>query len=290
MNINNYKINRKYDNCLCLNLYKSNKEKNNIPCYEPKTKQQLEYLNALENKNIKIIIVIGPAGSGKTLFACQNAIKLLLQNTLKKIIITRPIVLSSDNDLGSLPGTLINKMAPWTKPMFDIFLEYISKPELNFMLQNEIIEICPLGFMRGRTFKNTFVIADEMQNSTPTQIKMLMTRLGENSNLVITGDLEQVDINITNGLADFLDKIKDYNTNLIKVIEFDKNDICRSIITEEIIKIYEQNINKNQNNINVHSCSEVASCPLRPEGAEARTNIYESERMDIIYADSYTDI
>lgn len=222
-------------------LLYGNKLKNiNTQLYVPKTPQQINYVKLLDDKNSKIIIVIGPAGSGKTLFACQKAIKSLLYGTVKKIIITRPTIISTNDNIGFFPGTLINKMEPWTKPMFDIFLEQISKTELNFMLKSETIEICPLGFMRGRTFKNSFIIADEMQNCTPTQIKMLMTRLGEDSNLVITGDLDQIDILVKNGLTDFLNRMQNYNTNLIKIIHLDKNDICRSIITEEIIKIYEK--------------------------------------------------
>lgn len=216
-------------------------ENKNVFYHEPKTIQQINYVKLLEDyKRTKIITVVGPAGSGKTLFACQNAIKLLLNGSIKKIIITRPTIVSINEDIGVLPGTLINKMSPWTKPMFDIFLEYLTKSELNFMLHSETIEICPLGFMRGRTFNNCFIIADEMQNSTPIQIKMLMTRLGENSNLIITGDLDQIDIPTENGLSDFLNKLKNYNSDLIKVIKFTKEDICRSIITETIIDLYDK--------------------------------------------------
>ena len=135
-------------------------------------------------------------------------------------------------------------MDPWTKPLFDVFLEYYSKSELDLMLKNEKIEICPLAFMRGRTFKNTFIIADEMQNSSPNQMKMLVTRLGENSRMVITGDLEQTDLTRENGLQDFIHKLNIFNTttDLIYRINFDNNDIERSEVVKKIVDIYNYKI------------------------------------------------
>jgi phosphate starvation-inducible PhoH-like protein len=130
-------------------------------------------------------------------------------------------------------------MDPWTKPIFDIFLEYYSKSELDLLLYNGKIEICPLVFMRGRTFKNSFIIADEMQNSSPNQMKMLTTRLGINSRMVITGDLNQTDILKENGLEDFINKVFLYkNSKLIKFISFNNNDVERSDIVKEVINLY----------------------------------------------------
>jgi hypothetical protein len=136
-------------------------------------------------------------------------------------------------------------MDPWTKPIFDIFLEYYSRVELDLMLNNGKIEICPLAFMRGRTFKNAFIIADEMQNSSPNQMKMLTTRLGDNSRMVITGDLKQTDILKENGLYDFITRLEKHNnTDLIKLIKLDNNDIERSEIVKKVIEIYEENTSK----------------------------------------------
>ena len=130
-------------------------------------------------------------------------------------------------------------MDPWTKPIFDIFMEYYSKQDIDLMVNNGKIEICPLAFMRGRTFKNSFILADEMQNSSPNQMKMLLTRIGVNSRLVITGDLNQTDIKGENGLNDFVSKTKAFNeTKLIKVINFENGDIERSEIVQKVIEIY----------------------------------------------------
>jgi len=219
--------------------------------YIPKTEKQTKYVNYLDDNNVKIIISHGPAGTGKTLFACQKSIIQLKKEEISKIIITRPLV-TVEEELGFLPGDIIKKMDPWTKPIFDIFLEYFSKAELDLMLNNNKIEICPIAFMRGRTFKNAFIIADEMQNSSPNQMKMLTTRLGDNSRLVITGDLQQSDIKwkngLNNGLNDFINKVNNYKvkndcSNLIRLVEFEKRDIERSAIVKQVIDIYEYNNN-----------------------------------------------
>ena len=206
--------------------------------YSPKTINQETYFNYLNNDTNKIIISTGPAGTGKTLFACQKAITQMKAQEIEKIIITRPVV-TVEEEIGFLPGSLIKKMDPWTKPIFDIFLEFYSKSELDLMLYNGKIEICPLAFMRGRTFKNSFIIADEMQNSSPNQMKMLVTRLGENSRMVITGDLKQTDIIKENGLYDFVSRMEGYHTDLIKLVKLENHDIERSEIVKTVIAIYE---------------------------------------------------
>ena len=211
-----------------------------IPLYNPKTYNQEEYVKYLNNEETKIIISTGPAGCGKTLFACQKAITQLKSEEISKIIITRPVV-SVDEEIGFLPGNIIKKMDPWTKPIFDIFLEHYSKTELDLMLMNGKIEICPLAFMRGRTFKYSFIIADEMQNSSPNQMKMLTTRLGDNSRMVITGDLQQTDIAKENGLHDFVNKLEKFNetSSIIKLIKLDSQDIERSDVVKKILEIYD---------------------------------------------------
>jgi len=216
-------------------------KKNKIPVsylYKPKSVNQNIYSEYLNDNSNKIIVSTGPAGTGKTLFACQKAIIQMKNQEIDKIVITRPIV-TIEEDIGFLPGNIIKKMDPWTKPIFDIFLEYYSKSELDLLLFNGKIEICPLVFMRGRTFKNSFIIADEMQNSSPNQMKMLTTRLGENSRMVITGDLNQTDILKENGLEDFMNKVKIYkNSKLIQFVHFNNEDVERSDIVKEVINIY----------------------------------------------------
>lgn len=161
-----------------------------------------------------------------------------------KLIFTRPSV-SVDEDLGYLPGTLEEKMAPWVRPIYDILYNFITPKEVTALLEEKIIEISPLGYMRGRTFKNCWIVADEMQNSTVSQMKMLMTRLGENSRLVITGDLEQHDRhNEQNGLEDFLNKFKGKRSSSISSVEFDNSDIQRENVVKEVLEIYSGDVPK----------------------------------------------
>ena len=234
------------------NLYMKKTKIIKTPLYKPKNINQYNYVSSLNNDNTKILISTGPAGCGKTLFACQKAVLDLISDNINKIVITRPVV-SVDEELGFLPGNIIKKMDPWTKPIFDIFLDYYSKSELDLMIKNDKIEICPLAFMRGRTFKNTFIIADEMQNSSPNQMKMLVTRLGENSRMVITGDLEQSDLTKENGLNDFIHKLHIFNdtTELIYRIHFDNNDIERSEIVKKIVDVYDYKITNTTINKNI---------------------------------------
>ena len=144
-----------------------------------------------------------------------------------------------DEDLGYLPGTLEEKMAPWIRPIYDILYQFIHPKEVSELLEEKVIEIAPLGYMRGRTFKNAWIVADEMQNSTISQMKMLLTRLGENSKIVITGDLDQPDRNEQmNGLEDFLDKFRGKRSSSISSFEFERDDIQREEVVKEVLDIY----------------------------------------------------
>jgi phosphate starvation-inducible PhoH-like protein len=205
---------------------------------------QLKYKSSLLNKNIPIILCTGPAGTGKTMISCNIAIQQLKEKTINKIIITRPTITVEEN-IGFLPGTLEDKLYPFMIPIYDYFLEYYTKDQINLLIANGRLEIAPLAFMRGRTFENSFIIADEMQNSSKNQFKMLLTRIGLNSKLVITGDLDQNDLGINNGLNEFI-KLLDLKYPTIEQkkdlgidhIIFNKNDIKRHEIIEKILDIY----------------------------------------------------
>jgi phosphate starvation-inducible protein PhoH and related proteins len=196
------------------------------------------YLSKLHDEQNSIVFAIGPAGTGKTLLAVQNGIKLFQDGLVDKIIVTRPAV-SVDEDLGFLPGDLNEKMAPWTRPIFDVFAEYYKQADIKKMLEEGVIEISPLAYMRGRTFKNAYIIADECQNTTVNQMKMLLTRLGEGSKMVVTGDLAQADRLSDNGLIDFCNLLATKpNLKHIDIVQFDHKDIERHEAVKEVLDIY----------------------------------------------------
>jgi len=196
------------------------------------------YLQKLYSETTSIVLAIGPAGTGKTMLAVQYGIKQFQEGTVDRIVITRPAV-SVDEDLGFLPGTLNEKMAPWTRPIFDVFSEYYQKKDIEKMLEDGNIEISPLAYMRGRTFKNAYIVADEMQNATVNQMKMLLTRIGDGSKMVVTGDLAQADRLSDNGLIDFCNLLeqKEYLEH-IDIVRFDAHDIERHNAVKEILAIY----------------------------------------------------
>jgi len=230
-----------FKNNKCYQHY-SNKEKNSIneKFSKPRNLSQKKLLNYLKNPSYRIIVASGPAGTGKTLFSVEEGLKKFIEGKIDKIVFTRPSV-SVDEKLGFLPGTLEDKMAPWIRPIFDIIHNFINPKDLEKLIEDKIFEICPLGYMRGRTFKNCWIVADEMQNSTIAQMKMLLTRIGENSKLVITGDLEQNDLFGKNGLDDFLDKIRGRRSSSISSVEFLDQDIEREDVVKEVLDIYKTN-------------------------------------------------
>jgi phosphate starvation-inducible PhoH-like protein len=224
--------------------YLSPKEKQRIESKftKPKNRNQEEYVRILAKPTKKIVVASGPAGTGKTLFATEFGVKGFLLGHYDKLIFTRPSV-SVDEDLGYLPGTLEEKMAPWVRPIYDVLYNFITPKEVQQYMENKTIEIAPLGYMRGRTFKKSWIVADEMQNSTISQMKMLLTRLGENSRLIITGDLDQHDRpNEINGLEDFLNKLKGKRTMSITEFEFERADIQREDVVREVLDIYSSEI------------------------------------------------
>ena len=196
------------------------------------------YLQKLYAEQTSIVLAIGPAGTGKTMLAVQFGVKLFQEGKVDKIVVTRPAV-SVDEDLGFLPGTLNEKMAPWTRPIFDVLGEYYQTKEIASMLEEGVIEISPLAYMRGRTFKNAYIVADEMQNATVNQMKMLLTRLGEGSKMVVTGDLAQADRLSDNGLINFCNLLesKEYLEH-IDIIRFESKDIERHNAVKEVLAVY----------------------------------------------------
>ena len=260
------------------------------PTYSPKTPNQKTYVQYLGEPDTKIVLGVGAAGSGKTLFACYTAIQELRRGTISKIIMTRPVVPVEEEEIGFLPGSLIHKMDPWTRPIFDILLEFYTQKDIDAMLQGGVIEISPLAYMRGRTFKRAFIIADEMQNSSPNQMLMLTTRLGEGSKMVITGDLKQSDRGSHNGLSDLLQKIKAYNNYRalfsgmgnssasatvvgslvsIKYVELSTHDVQRSAIVSQIIDIYENHATGVSNN----TATKVVKTPKRRTTVEVQRGV-----------------
>jgi len=205
----------------------------------PQSVNQEKYILSLIDRDLDIVVVSGPAGTGKTYLAMLAAIKSLRNGDCDKIILTRPAVAVDDEKHGFLPGDLNSKMEPWVRPLFDILKEYYTMKELAYMLDEQIIEITPLAFCRGRNFKNAWVILDEAQNATPSQIKMLMTRICLGSKIVITGDIEQTDRRTTdNGLLDLTQRLDQTKVHGIGICEFEPKDIRRHKIIEDILKLY----------------------------------------------------
>lgn len=204
----------------------------------PRNFHQDDLLGLLEDYNTNIVFAIGPAGTGKTLISTLAGIKQLKNNKINKFVVTRPAV-SVDEQHGFLPGTLMEKMAPWTRPIFDVFEEYYTPEQVEYMINDNKVEVAPLAYMRGRTFKDAFIIADEMQNATDSQMKMLLTRIGTGSKIVVTGDLNQHDRGYeSNGLKMFIERLMDKGSESIKYIEFGNTDIERHPAVAEVLRLY----------------------------------------------------
>lgn len=215
--------------------YRSKKTKVQII---PKNVAQEEYFTYLSNPQKRIIFAVGSAGTGKTMLAVLQAIKDFKEGNIDKIVITRPTVTVDDEKFGFLPGDINAKLEPWTKPIFDVFEEYWSTAEIQRMVYDKYIEICPFAFLRGRTFHNCAIIADECQNSTVEQLKVLLTRMGSNSRVFVTGDMRQTDRRGVNGLEDFLGRIEGRSYREIAVCYFTKAHVERDPIVTKILTIY----------------------------------------------------
>ena len=212
-------------------------KKQRVSLYARNENQRI-YCQKLQNESTSILFAIGPAGTGKTMLAVQQGIKMFQEGLVDKIVVTRPAV-SVDEDLGFLPGTLNEKMAPWTRPIFDVLGEYYQQKDIAKMLEEGVIEISPLAYMRGRTFKNAYNVADEMQNATVNQMKMLLTRIGDGSKMVVTGDLNQADRMNDNGLIDFCNLLADKeHLQHIDIVQFGAKDIERHNAVKEVLAVY----------------------------------------------------
>lgn len=207
----------------------------------PRNAAQEKYVRLLETPSPPIVIAVGPAGVAKTFLCNAIGIQKLLNGSVDKLIITRPAV-SVAEQLGHLPGTLEEKMDPWMRPIYDVFYKFVTPSKVQSMIQKQQIEICPLGFMRGRTFDNAWICADEMQNSTPEQMLMMLTRIGRNSKLVITGDPLQHDRGFErNGLLDLLNRLDERSESEhhdIHVCRFTHEHVERHPVIKKVLKLY----------------------------------------------------
>jgi phosphate starvation-inducible PhoH-like protein len=210
------------------------------PRLTPIGENQKLYRDLLSDPDISILVGLGPAGCGKTAFACHAAASALSSGLVDRIVITRPTV-AVDEELGFLPGSLERKMDPWIRPVMDVLGEFYTGGEIRRLIDDGVVEIAPLAYMRGRTFRRSFLIADEMQNSSPNQMLMMLTRIGEESKLVITGDLLQSDRPGKNGLADFYERlqVRGDSVDNIRLIQFDVADVQRSPVVASILRMYE---------------------------------------------------
>ena len=206
---------------------------------------QKKYMNTLETIYPSIVIATGPAGSAKSFIAVSMGINEMVNKKYKRLIITRPTV-PVDEDLGFLPGNINAKMDPWLRPLYDTFYKHYSVNEVKNMIDNKIIDICPISYLRGRTLEDSYIIVDEAQNTSINQMLMILTRIGNGSKMVLTGDLMQNDRgkNQINGLADFIQKIDNYNKNnassLIDIchIKFNEEHVVRHIVIKYILNLY----------------------------------------------------
>src|SRR6202795_3998342 len=203
----------------------------------PKTVNQRRYLEAIERNDL--VFGIGPAGTGKTYLAVAMAVSALMGKKVSRIILTRPAVEAGER-LGFLPGTLQEKVDPYLRPLYDALYDMLEAEKVEKLLERNAIEVAPIAFMRGRTLNDSFIILDEAQNSTPEQMKMVLTRQGFNSKMVVTGDVTQIDLpgGKRSGLLEALDVLK--GVEGISLIPFDERDVVRHSLVQRIVKAYEK--------------------------------------------------
>ena len=203
----------------------------------PKTVMQRRYVDAIEHSDL--VFGIGPAGTGKTYLAVAMAVAALLSKQVSRIVLTRPAVEAGER-LGFLPGTLQEKIDPYLRPLYDALYEMVDQEKIEKLLERNTIEIAPLAFMRGRTLNDSFIIMDEAQNCTPEQMKMILTRQGFNSKMVVTGDPTQVDLpgGHRSGLAEVVDVLR--GVEGVQFVQFDDRDVVRHALVQRIVRAYER--------------------------------------------------
>ncbi len=203
----------------------------------PKSVNQRRYLEAIERNDL--VFGIGPAGTGKTYLAVAMGVSALIGKQVARIILTRPAVEAGER-LGFLPGTLQEKVDPYLRPLYDALYDMLESERVEKLLERNVIEVAPIAFMRGRTLNDSFIILDEAQNSTPEQMKMLLTRQGFNSKMVVNGDVTQIDLpsGRRSGLLDAVDVLK--GVEGISFVQFDERDVVRHPLVQRIVKAYER--------------------------------------------------
>jgi len=203
----------------------------------PKTMMQRRYVDAIEHYDL--VFGIGPAGTGKTYLAVAMAISALLSKRVSRIILTRPAVEAGER-LGFLPGTIQEKVDPYLRPLYDALFDMLDGEKVEKLLERNVIEVAPIAFMRGRTLNDSFIIMDEAQNSTPEQMKMILTRQGFNSKMVVTGDTTQIDLpgGLRSGLIEVIDVLRGIEG--ISFVQFDDRDVVRHSLVQKIVKAYER--------------------------------------------------
>ena len=209
---------------------------------KPRSKKQIEYFNLVKNK--EMVFCCGPAGTGKTYLAVAFAVSMLKSGSVDKIILTRPAVEAGER-LGFLPGDLKEKLDPYMQPLYDSLKDMIPSEKLKKYMEDEVIQIAPLAFMRGRTLDNAFVILDEGQNTTHSQMKMFLTRMGKNAKFIITGDPGQVDLprNAISGIKEAILILK--NTPGVGIVHLDESDVIRNKLVKKIVDAYKNIENNN---------------------------------------------
>jgi phosphate starvation-inducible protein PhoH and related proteins len=203
----------------------------------PKTVNQRRYLEAIERNDL--VVGVGPAGTGKTYLAVAMAVSALLSKRVSRIILTRPAVEAGER-LGFLPGTLQEKVDPYLRPLYDALFDMMESEKVDKLLERNTIEVAPIAFMRGRTLNDSFIILDEAQNSTTEQMKMVLTRTGFNSKMVVNGDITQMDLppGKRSGLIDALEVLR--GVEGISFVQFDERDVVRHNLVQRIVKAYER--------------------------------------------------
>ncbi len=235
--IDNFMIDEKVKNSNVTDIIKTPKKS-----IIPRSKKQKQYVRALRESDI--IISTGPAGTGKTFLAVAIGLTLLLEKKIERMILSRPAVEAGER-LGFLPGDMKEKVDPYLRPLYDSLYDLFHFEKIQRMIEIGDIEIAPLAFMRGRTLKNSFAILDEAQNATDVQIKMFLTRIGENSKIVVNGDPSQIDL--TNKKMSGLENSKKIlaHLNEISVVDFEHSDVVRHPLVSKIVKAYSNNNDKN---------------------------------------------